>query len=295
MKGIALVLATSLFYGLMPAVTQLSFKTGLSIETMLSNRYLIALAATWAYIFATRADFRVTRKQLALLLAVGVSYIGVALFINMSYLYLPGAMTSILVFMYVSMVVLMEIVSGREKPKAMKLLCVGISLAGLVMVVYDPSGAGALSVPGILLALAAGTCYAIYAFALGGTVTKNLDSIVLIGYILIIPTIAYIVRCWQSAEPMLPESFEQVMYILALAMFCTFIGSVLFCKAVKLIGSGNASIINTVEPVIAYFGGLLLLGDTLNLTAIIGGCIIIAAIILLNISDGIKESVFLDR
>ncbi len=295
LKGILFVLGASLCYGVMPAMTQLSYKSGLSLETMLCDRYIVSTGIIWIYILQSKADFRVNKKQFLFLMTMGIAYIGVAVFINMSYIYLPGAMTTIIVFLYVSIVVLLEVMIGREKPQAIKLFCVAFSLAGLVLVVWDPSGTGSLSLTGILLALAAGICYAIYAISIGGKLTRDLDSVVVIGYVMLIPTILYVFWCWIAGEPTLPATIGQSLYIVFLAVVCTFLAAVCFCKSVQLIGSGDAALINTVEPVIAYFSGLLLMGDVLNPMAILGGLIIITAIFIMNIAGGNKEKVHLER
>jgi len=294
LEGILLVAAASVCYGLMPSVTQTAYKAGLSIETMLADRYMVATTIIWLYLAIRKTNWRISRTQLSFLFGVGIVYIGVAVFINLSYMYLPGAITTILVFTYVSIVVLLELVTRREKPNGIKLLCVGLSLTGLILVIKGPGG-GELSLIGILFALATGVCYAIYAFSLGGKITAKLDSMVMIGYILIIPTIAYVIRCLSAGEPMLPETRIQTLCVFFLAFFSTFLGSILFCKAIKIIGSGNASIVNTMEPVVAYFGGMLLMGDVLDYTAILGGILILASIILLNLFGGGSERAIPER
>ena len=62
-KGIGFVLIASLGYGLMPSISQLAFANGVNFDTMLANRYIIALSVTWAYIFFKRIpDTKKTRE-----------------------------------------------------------------------------------------------------------------------------------------------------------------------------------------------------------------------------------------
>ena len=64
------------------------------------------------------------------------------------------------------------------------------------------------------------------------------------------------------------------MYVLSLGIF--------FFKGLKLIGGTNAALLNMTEPVIAYLAGVLLMGDRIELRALLGGALIILAMILLN-------------
>jgi drug/metabolite transporter (DMT)-like permease len=59
---------------------------------------------------------------------------------------------------------------------------------------------------------------------------------------------------------------------------------------VRIIGAGTASIINTSEPVFAYFAGLILMADHLSRNAILGGVLIVVGILLLNISERKREN-----
>lgn len=283
------VLLTSFCFGLMPAISQMSFKSGLSVETMLAYRYPTALLITWAYILIKKIDFKVTKSQFALLMLIGCIYVAFIFFINQSYLLLPGAIASILVFLYVSLVVTMEIIVGRERPNWIRFFCVALSLGGLIIVVWNPSGSAGLSVLGIVFGLSAGVLYAVYTTVLGGEKARKLDAIVIVAYVLMIPAVLYVARCWFSGAKPYPQTLEQGFYILILALFCTFFGTLWWYKSVRLIGSSTASIINTIEPVIAYFGGMLIMRDVLAPSAILGGAIIITAILILNIAESSKD------
>jgi drug/metabolite transporter (DMT)-like permease len=295
LKGIGFILIASLGYGLMPSISQLAFENGVNFDTMLANRYIIALSVTWAYIFFKRINPRISKSQFLFLMGIGVIYVGIALFINLSYLYLPGAIASILVFLYVSLVVIFEIIIGREKPNSTKIICVIISLVGLILVVWSPTGEQSLSLIGVFFALCGGVCYAVYATILGGTKAVGIDSTVLVGYVLIIPSIFYPIRCIALGQPLISESILQFGFIVLIAVLCTFLATLWFCIAVKINGSSTTAIINTMEPVIAYFAGMVIMGDVVGINAVFGGILIITAILILNIAEGSKERISLDR
>lgn len=287
-KGIIYVLLVCLIYGLMPAITQLSFRAGLSVETMLAGRYALTLILTWSYIRVKGIDCRIRGRQLALLLSVGLVYFGVAVSINQSYLYLPGSIASVLVFLYVSMTLILTFLSRREPVSLVKILCVLMSLLGMFLIIRDPSSQMDLPLPGLIFVFLAAFFYSIYAFSLGTDLLREVDDTAIVGYILIIPTIANLIRCLVSGQPLLPADGIQLGFVLILAVFCTFLGQLLYCKAVKSIGSANAAIINTLEPVIAYGAGMVFLGELLPWNAWIGGGLILGSVILLNASKSVR-------
>ena len=282
-KGFILIMITCITYGVMPALTQLSYKAGLSVGTMLFGRLMLGAMLIWMTIFIKKLHFRVDRKHLGFMLLTGCASVVQMITMSESYRFLPGAIVSLLLFLYVSVVVVIEVLIGREKVNKTRISCLLCSFCGLVLVIWTPGEGVQLNGGGVILALVAAFFYGLYAIGLGEKRTKALDSEVVIGYMLIPPITFSFIRCITSGEPILPQTSLQGMYIFLLAFFCVFVAGVCFCKGVKYIGSSNAAIFNTLEPVVAYFAGIILMDDKVSSNAIIGGILILGAIIYLNL------------
>jgi drug/metabolite transporter (DMT)-like permease len=225
----------------------------------------------------------VEKKHLGFMLLTGCASVVQMITMSESYRFLPGAIVSLLLFLYVSVVVVIEILIGREKFNRKRILCLLCSFAGLVLVIWTPGQGVKLSGTGVILVLIAALFYGLYAIGLGEKRTRALDSEVVIGYMLIPPIFFSLVRCIASGEPVLPQTPVQWMYIILLAFFCLFVAAVCFAKGVKYIGSSNAAIFNTFEPVVAYFAGIVLMDDKVSMNAILGGLLILGAIVYLNL------------
>lgn len=52
-----------------------------------------------------------------------------------------------------------------------------------------------------------------------------------------------------------------------------------------MIGPSNASIINTAEPVCACIFGYLLIGDAITASMVIGGLMVVSAVLLTNLPE----------
>jgi len=284
-KGFLFVMITCITYGIMPALTQLSYKEGLSVGTMLVGRLSLGALLIWLTILIRRLDFRIDKKHLGFMLVTGCASVVQMVTMSESYRFLPGAIVSLLMFLYVSVVVVIEIVIGRERFNKARIICLFCSFGGLVLVIWTPGQGVQLNGTGIILALIAAFSYGLYAIGLGEKRTRALDSEVVIGYMLIPPILFSLARCIASGEPVLPQTPMQGIYIILLAFFCLYVAAVSFAKGVKYIGSSNAAIFNTVEPVVAYFAGIVLMNDKISVNAILGGLLILGAIIYLNLDD----------
>ncbi len=77
-----------------------------------------------------------------------------------------------------------------------------------------------------------------------------------------------------------------IPYLLGLAFFPTFLGYVLYNHALKEVEVSRASIIATVEPVVAIILAFLLFGEKLTPLQLLGGALIIGASILVHAKGG---------
>ncbi|MDR1954140.1 MAG: DMT family transporter, partial [Clostridiales Family XIII bacterium] len=285
-------LLASVLYGIMPALTQRAYAAGVTVESVLTGRYLIGTALIWIYILLTKKPLRVGRKNFLLLMVVGADVFVCVFCMTSSYRYLPGAVASLIVFLYIVVVNVIEILIGRERAHVVRVICLLITVAGLVCVVYTPSDGVPLSVKGILLALVAGFLYAAWAMSMGAQRFRPFSAEVTMGYMLLVPTFANVMKCLIAGSPILPVTAEQWLYVALLGLTPGFIAPIAFCAAVKRIGASTASMINTSEPVFAYFAGILLMHDRISINATLGGVLIVAGLLLLNITERKRENLF---
>jgi drug/metabolite transporter (DMT)-like permease len=293
-SGFLLVLLACVLYGIMPALTQRAYAAGVTVGTVLAGRYMIGTTLIWVFILLTKKPLRVGGKNFLYLMAVGVNVFVCVFCMTSSYRFLPGAITSLITFLYIVIVNVVEILIGRERAQAFRIVCLLLTVGGLVLVVYTPSGGVPLNATGILFALAAGVLYAVWAMSMGAKRFEPFSAEVTMGYMLIIPTVANMINCVASDSPLLPVTAEQWLYVGLLGLSPGFIAPIAFCAAVKRIGASTASMINTSEPVFAYFAGILLMSDRLSFNATIGGVFIVAGLLLLNIMERKKSAQMLE-
>ena len=114
---------------------------------------------------------------------------------------------------------------------------------------------------------------------------EGIHPLVTPAYVLAASAVFNFVRCLVSGQPLFTSDATQFGYMLLLAVVCAFIAILCYCVGVRLIGPSNASIINTFEPACACVFGYFLIGDQITLSMIIGGGLIIVAVLLTSLPD----------
>ncbi len=80
-----------------------------------------------------------------------------------------------------------------------------------------------------------------------------------------------------------------IPYLLGLAFFPTFLGYVLYNYALKEVEVSRASIVATVEPVVAIVLAYVLFGESLTVLQLLGGALIIGASVLVHVRGEEKQ------
>lgn len=283
--GFLLVIVTSLCYGTMPAVSQKCYELGLSMGTVLATRYFFGTILIWVFIFLAKRNIKISGKQLGFLLLLGVATFLCTNCMYIGYQYLPGAVASILVFLYIIYVNIIEVAIGREQIYRSRVICLVFIAVGILMVIYTPGDMEGFSIIGIIMAFFAGVFYAIMSMGMGAKKISNLSPEVIMGYTMLVPAVALIVKCFIAGEAVFPGEPQQWFWAMILAVGPGFLACVCFCAAIKIIGASTASMINTSEPVVAYFAGILIMSDKISWTATLGGAIVVIVILILNITE----------
>ena len=284
MFGVIAVIVTSICYGLVPSFSFLAFRMGVETETLLFNKFLYAAVIMWAFLFIRRIPVKPNRRALIGICIACAGYIGLSTTLYISFDYISGSLATIVSFTFPAMIVAIEMITGREPVRILKILAVILSFGGLVLIVWSPD---MKSDPvGIFFAFLAAVGYVIYLFALGSEEVKKMSSFAVAGYIMLSAAAVNFIRCFVSGKPLFVTQPEQIGMMILLSVVCVFMAILSYAIGVKLIGPGNAALINTLEPVLACIFGHFLVGDVLTKVMLIGSGLVIAAVLITNLPAG---------
>ena len=283
MVGFSLILVASLLNGLIPSFTQRVLQSGLPLETILTTRYLLGASLIWLYIFAKRKNFKVGKANVGFMLSLGFMLFLCTSSMGESFKYLPGAVAVILAFLYVFIVVFIEILVGREKAEKKRVFSLILAVVGLTIVIWPMGDMPELRALGILFALMGAFFYAMQTLGIGSKRLKEIDAEVITGYMTLFIFAANLLRVLVLGKPILPDTIEQWGWIFVIGAGAAFVAPLCFCIAVKTIGGSDTALTNTTEPVFAYFAGILIMGDQLSWNATLGGILVVSSVVLLNL------------
>ena len=281
--GTLAIIGATLCYGLVPALSFMAFDTGLVSETILFNKFLYAAVIMWAYILIRGIPFKLTKAQIKPMIVVVLAYAGIAITLYLAFENISGSLATIIEFTFPAMVIAVEMIRGREPVRAVKIIAVILSMIGLALVVWSPDME--IKMIGVIWALLCAICYVFYTIGLAHHTLKGVNSFVTAGYVMVTSAVINFFRCMFSDAPMFSQGGDQLFFVLMLAIVNAFLAIMLFCLGVKLIGPTNASIINTAEPVCACVFGYLLIGDVITKTMVIGGFLVVIAVLLTNLPN----------
>ncbi len=184
------------------------------------------------------------------------------------------------------------LIKHSEKFSKQKLSALALALGGGATVVLGQGGwGGAISPTGLVSGVISGLCwafYSIYAKSLmhaysSWTLLFWGNAFASLAWLFILPPQSLIGWCITK-----PNALVASLY---LAVACTAIPSWFYLKGMRTLTPSTAGIIGAFEPVAATLLAYLVLHETLALTQIIGGFVIIVALILLQCTTVRREAI----
>ncbi|QEK11051.1 DMT family transporter [Crassaminicella thermophila] len=294
LKGTLLIILSTFAYGIIPIISQLAFKEGLNVSSILFFRFFIATIITWSYIFFRKIYYKTTKAHFFYLVILGVfGFLGTSSFIYMAYTYISGSLATIILFTHPAMIACYEIFFLKKEKDIRKILALLFAFMGIIFVVGSKDIH--LNMTGVVFSLFAAVCYSFYALGLAEKRTKKMNSIVISGYIAFSCCLTYFIQGIIRHNIFLPTTLSGWGYIIILAIFSTVFATIAFCKGVQLIGPSTSVIISTFEPVVACIAGFFVLGETLTIPIIIGGVLILSAIFILQMPEKISNIFYIKR
>lgn len=281
-KGEAYIVLASLGFSLMPVFAKMAYRNGANVTTVLLFRFIFAFLFIWAYIFINKLNYKLKLKQIGMLFLLGaVFYSGSAISIFNSYRFISAGLSEVLVFTYPAWVLLISFFAFKEKLTKNKIYAIVLSMTGIVLVAYVPNGS--FNRVGIIFALAGSVAYALYVSFIDYGDFSDVNSIVMTGYILVFGAVAYLIFGITRQDISIAVKPAAWVYIAMLAFASTSVAILAFCEGAKLIGSSRAAIVSTVEPIGTFACGYIFLGEPVTFNMLIGGIIVIMAILSIHI------------
>ncbi len=280
------ILAAGTLWGTMGIFVRHLQSRGLSSLEIGTLRTLMGVLITGVYLFLRhRSLLKIRLKDLWCFLGTGIVSL---FFMNLTYFtamkHTSLAVAGVLLYTAPIFVMLLSAALFREKITRKKLLALALAFFGCVLV----SGLGSdshVSLPGLLFGLGAGISYSMYSIFGRYAIRRGYGSWTMTFYTFLFCSVLNVFLCdWQLVLPVAAEPVE-LLWIAALGLVTAFGPYVLYSLGLESMDNGRASILASIEPVVAAVISVVVFRETLSLPAALGIALVLSAILILSKKD----------
>ena len=277
--GIALIAVSAASFGTLAIFGRFATANGIDTYTLLFLRFGISAILMGGLLVLRREAFP-RGRSLAQLIGMGaIGYVGQSFCYLTAIQYASPGLVALLLYLYPVFVAVLSSLVLHEKITRLKAAALGIALIGTVLTINPQGG----QLPGILLALSAALIYSVY-IIVGTHVMQTVSPL---QSSTVIFTSAGLVYATLMAfnGPHMPSGASGWWIVAGVVLVATVIPVVTFLAGLQRIGPTNASMLSTLEPVVTVILAAALFNDALKPISLLGGGLILAAVILLTRSE----------
>jgi drug/metabolite transporter (DMT)-like permease len=279
--GVFLIILSALFSGTLAIFACLAYQAGTNPITLLFLRFSIAGVFMILVMAAQGVAFPRGRTLIVLIAMGALFYVSLSLSFFTALTMAPAGLVVILLYLYPAFVTILTAIFLKKPVTTFNIVALLLSFIGIVFIVGLNIGKG--QILGILLAILTALLFAIYlvlshksiikAGALSATTVLTFSAGIVFGGIVAVKGVEF------------PVTMAGWVYAVAVALIPTVLAFLTLFAGLKRIEPPNAAIILTMEPVIAVVLAAVILGETITPVKILGGMMILSAVILLARSE----------
>jgi len=274
--GIILIAISAASFGTLAIFGRYAYADGMDTFTVLFLRFGIA-AIFMTLILLLRKEGFPRGRILAQLVGMGaLGYVGQSFLYMTAIKFASSGLVSLLLYLYPMFVFILSIFILHEKATSVKIIALILALVGSALTV-DPNGGQLI---GTMMAIAAALIYSIY-IIVGTNVMKHASAVQSSAIIFASAGVVFGGLAFAKGTH-LPVSNSGWLAMLGIIIISTIIPVVTFLAGLEIIGPTNTAMLSTLEPVVTVLLAAWLFGERLTLTALIGGGLILVAVILLT-------------
>ncbi|MBQ6373640.1 MAG: DMT family transporter [Clostridia bacterium] len=282
-SGIVFTSISALIYGMLPIMTNLSFREGSNAETFNLFKSAWAIPVLGAVLIIKRQSIRLPRRLACRMVLAGIMGKGItSLLLYASYNTISSGMATTLHFLYpIFAAMLGRLVLKRALPRYKWLALVVATLS--VALLVDPAGGGSPS--GIVCAAASGAVYAAYILMVDATGIAVLDPLVFAFYLAVSGSGFSLAYGLCTGTLRFGLSAGAHLYMALAAVSTSIAAAALLQQGIRRLGGTTAAIFSLFEPVSSCVFGALFLGERMSARAVGGIALILGAVLYMIVCD----------
>jgi drug/metabolite transporter (DMT)-like permease len=284
LTGILFIVISAASFGTLAIFGRLLYEDGLDTFSMMFLRFGFAALFMTVILFARREKFPRGKVLLALIGMGAIGYVGQSFSYLSAIKYASAGLVALLLYLYPMFVFILSVIFLQEKLTWMKVIAIVLALIGTAFIV-DPKGGQPL---GIFFSVAAALIYSGY-IIVGTNVMKKVSPFQ--SSVVIFASAGLVYALLMSANGHhFPTTSSGWLHIAGIVLVATVIPVATFLAGLERIGPTNSAMLSTLEPVVTVLLAAWLFGEKLAWIVLIGGALILAAVILLTRRELGKQS-----
>jgi len=274
---INILMAGILWGGISLFVRKLS-SLGFSPIEIVALRIWFATLLMGIYLFVKNKGLPLVHiRDIGLFLGTGIGSIVFFNYCYFSCMEISGvSIAAMLLYTAPAIVVLLSVPILKEKMTRRKLISLLVVCMGLVFITGVLSGKQYITTKSLLLGLGAGLGYALYSI-FGKFLVKKYDSYTITFYTFIAGAVGIVpfIHFGQIGSKLCNVS--SVCSSIGIAAFCTVLPYLFYTRGLEKVDSSKASILATIEPLVAGLIGIFVFKEVVTIQKVIGMLLILSA------------------
>ena len=277
------VWGTVLFWGLSFVSSKTILNSGVPPMTMVCIRFVIATVILNLLLRHFDPAARLRKKDLIPLAVSGLFGVTIYFFFESRGIRLTSASHASLIIAVIPVVtVIAETILFRTRISLLVILGILLSVVGVVFVVDRPGAAGGSgSLVGDLFMFGACISWVVY-IVLSRNLHQRLSEIAITAYQSLFGTAFLIPLALLEMHQWVPITLAAGLNLAYLAVFCSALSNFLYVYSLSALGPIAVSPYVNLIPVVGVLGGVVLLGESLVWSQIVGGVVILAGVVLVS-------------
>ena len=186
--GLIYAIISSASFGMIPMFTVPAIKAGMDNSSIIFYRFAFSTLLFSLLILCKRPDMRIREKAILPLLILTLFYAFCSLFLLTSYSYMPTGVATTIHFLYPVFVTVLMVTFFKEMLSLKLIASVVLAISGVALLSLN-GGGGAISMKGVAIVLVTVFCYGSYIVGVNKTKVKEMDSMAVTFYVLLLTTV----------------------------------------------------------------------------------------------------------
>lgn len=272
-------------YGTNPLFAIPLYARGLNVNSVLFYRYAIAVLiyALWLK-FVKKMSFKITKKELLPIFALGVLYSISSITLFSSFQFIEAGVACTILFIYPVIVALIMSIFFKEKLTKTVIGSIFLTSIGILLLYKGKNGIS-LNINGIILVLFSALSYALYMICINTIKPiQKINRAKLTFYVMTAGLTVYIYNILTTTPLQTLSTPSMWVFAIGLALFPTIISLETITISIKLIGSTTTAILGALEPLTAIFFGIIFFHEQMTVRIASGVILILIGVfqIILN-------------